>query len=268
MKIGMCRSADDFDSFGIGKAAGVDFLEVSFDDICEFDREKTLLCRNKMDECGIVCHSAKNFLPASLKVVGGNVDYNALSAYLEKGFENAAMLGIKVVVFGSGGARRFEDDTTYDEAYRQLVEFTRSYVSPIAAGHGITVVFEPLKSTETNLIHTVKDGVLAARDTGCENVGGLADLYHMVQNGDEISNITAFKGEVLHSHIREPFERTFPLETDSAESKAYYKSFFKALMEAGCETCAIESRAADFADAIAPSVKYLKNLIKECEAEL
>ncbi len=264
----MCRSADDFDSFKVGKEAGADFLEVSFDEICEFDREKISLCASKMEECGIVCYSAKNFLPASLKAVGSNVDYKALSAYLEKGFENAQVLGIKVVVFGSGGARRYEDDTSFDTAYRQLVEFTRDYVSPIAARYGITVVFEPLKSTETNLIHTVKDGVLAARDTGCENVGGLADLYHMVQNGDEIGNITAFRGEVLHSHIREPFERTFPLETDSAESKAYYKSFFKALIEAGCETCAIESRAADFEDVIAPSLKYLKSLIKECEAEL
>ncbi len=267
MKIGICRSAADFEGIKTGKAAGADFLEVSFDELVEYDEEKAALCKSKYDEIGIECYSAKNFIPSSYKIVGGNTDYAALAAYLEKGFYIANILGIKVVVFGSGGARS-ADDVPLDEAYIQLVNFTREYVSPIAAKYGMTVVFEPLKSTETNLIHTVKDGVLAARDTGCENVGGLADLYHMVQNGDEISNITAFSGEVLHSHIREPFERTFPLETDSAESKAYYKSFFKALIVAGCETCAIESRAADFEDVIAQSLIFLKNLIKECEAEL
>ncbi len=267
MKIGICRSADDFEGIKTGKAAGADFLEVSFDELGDYDEAKAAFCKGKYDEIGIECFSAKNFIPSSYKIVGGAVDYAALAAYLEKGFGIANILGIKVVVFGSGGARS-ADDVTFDEAYSQLVNFTRDYVSPIAAKYGMIVVFEPLKASETKLIHTVKDGVTAAGDVNCANVSALADLYHMVQNGDEISNITAFKGEVLHSHIREPFERTFPVDTDSAESKAYYKSFFKALMSAECKTCAIESRAADYCEVIAPSIKYLKSLVKECEKEL
>lgn len=267
MKIGICRSADDFENIKIGRAAGADFLEVSFDELADYDEAKAAFCKSKYDEIGIECYSAKNFIPSSYKIVGGAADYEAIAAYLEKCFKIADILGIKLVVFGSGGARS-ADDVTFTEAYSQLVNFTREYVSPIAAKYGMTVVFEPLKASETKLVHTVKDGVTAARDVNCANVSALADLYHMVQNGDEINNITAFKGELLHSHIREPFNRTFPLESDSAESKAYYKSFIKALMAAGCETSAIESRSADYCDVISPSIKYLKSLIKECEAEL
>ena len=267
MKIGICRSADDFGGIKTGKAAGADFLEVSFDELGDYDEAKATFCKSKYDEIGIECYSAKNFIPSSHKIVGGAVDYAALAAYLEKGFSIAAILGIKVVVFGSGGARS-ADDVALTEAYGQLVDFTRDYVSPIAAKYGVTVVFEPLKASETKLIHTVKDGVTAAEDVNRANVSALADLYHMVQNGDEIGNICDFTGKIFHSHIREPFDRTFPLETDSAESKAFYKCFFKALMAAGCETCAIESRAADFCDVIAPSMKYLKSLVKECEKEL
>src|SRR5262249_25937777 len=53
--------------------------------------------------------AATLFLPATLKVTGPAIDRDRQHAYVEKAFDRLARLGVEVVVFGSGGARRVPD---------------------------------------------------------------------------------------------------------------------------------------------------------------
>jgi sugar phosphate isomerase/epimerase len=78
---------------------------------------------------------------------------------------------VRILCFGSGGARRVPDGFSKDEAFAQLVAFgTR--IAPEAKAHGITVVIEPLRRQETNIINTAAEGfalvkAVATRTSSC-----------------------------------------------------------------------------------------------------
>ena len=111
------------------------------------------------------------------------------------------------------------------------------------------------------MIYTVSDGVEIARLSGKNNVGGLADLYHVYGNNDSISGIADFKGELLHAHIAEPEKRVYPSLNDHEEIVEIYKSFFDALKKAGCETCSVEARTEDFSQDIASALAIIKKIV-------
>ena len=52
---------------------------------------------------------------------GENVDYAGITAYLDKGFERAKALGVKKVVFGSGGARSFPEGYSFEKGDGQTI---------------------------------------------------------------------------------------------------------------------------------------------------
>ena len=111
------------------------------------------------------------------------------------------------------------------------------------------------------MIHTVSDGIEIAHMSGKKNVVGLADLYHVYGNNDNIEGISEFKGELLHSHIAEPEKRIYPSTKDNEEIIGIYKKFFNALKNAGCETCSIEAHTDNFKTDVIDALAILKTLI-------
>lgn len=261
MKIGVCRGLDDFESIKLAAEAGVDYYECGFGSLAKFNDEKFNECKEFLCENNLPCFAANGFIPGELKVVGENIDYGALTEYLDKGFERAEKLGVKKIVFGSGSARSFPEGFSFEKAKEQIAFFLSEYAAPKAEKSGCIIVMEPLRFGESSMIHTVADGIEIARMSGKGNVAGLADLYHVFGNNDSIEGIADFKGELLHSHIAEPEKRDYPSTKDSEEVIAIYKSFFDALKIAGCETCSVEARTDDFANDIADALAIIKALI-------
>lgn len=261
MKFGVCRGLDDFESIKIASEVGIDYYECGFGSLANYDDEKFNKCKDYLNENNLPCLVANGFLPGDLKVVGDSIDYGALSEYLDKGFERAKILGVKKVVFGSGSARSFPEGFSSGKAKEQLAFFLSEYAAPRAEKAGCTIVMEPLRFCESSMIHTVADGIEIARMSGKKNVAGLADLYHVYGNNDNIDGIGEFKGELLHSHIAEPEKRIYPSAKDNEEIIRIYKNFFDALKKAGCETCSIEARTDDFKTDIADALAILKTLI-------
>lgn len=261
MKIGVCRGLDDFESIKSASEAGVDYYECGFGSLAKFDDEKFNECKAFLSKNNLPCLAANGFIPGELKVVGDSIDYGALTEYLDKGFQRAELLGVKKIVFGSGGARSFPEGYSSEKAKEQLVFFLSEFVAPKAEKAGCVIVMEPLRFCESSMLHTVADGVEIARMSGKKNVAGLADLYHIFGNNDSIEGIADFKGELLHAHIAEPEKRIYPSTKDSEAVIAIYKRFFEALKVAGCETCSIEARTDDFANDIADALAIIKALI-------
>lgn len=261
MKFGVCRGLDDFESIKTASEVGVDYYECGFGSLANYDDEKINNCKAFLNECNLPCLVANGFIPGELKVVGDNVDYQKLSEYLDKGFERAKLLGVKKIVFGSGGARSFPEGYSLEKAKEQLAYFLSEYVAPKAEKAGCIIVMEPLRFCESSMIHTVFDGVEIARMSGKKNVAGLADLYHVYGNNDNIEGIGEFKGVLLHSHIAEPEKRVYPSTKDSNEIINIYKKFFASLKKAECETCSVEARTDDFANDIADALEILKSLV-------
>ena len=261
MKFGVCRGLDDFESIKIASEVGIDYYECGFGSLAKYDDEKFIKCKNFLNENNLPCLVANGFIPGDMKVVGDCIDYDALSDYLDKGFERAKALGVKKVVFGSGSARSFPDGYTLEKAKEQLAFFLREYAAPKAEKAGCVIVMEPLRFCESSMIHTVADGIEIAKMSGKNNVAGLADLYHVFGNNDSIDGIGAFKGILLHSHIAEPEKRVYPSAKDSKEVIAIYQKFFDVLKKVGCETCSVEARTDDFKTDIADALAILKTLI-------
>lgn len=261
MKFGVCRGLDDFQSIKIASEIGVDYYECGFGSLANYDDEKFNSCKKYLDDNNLPCLVANGFIPGDLKVVGSTIDYGALSEYLDKGFERAKILGIKKIVFGSGGARSFPDGYSLEKAKEQLAYFLSEYAAPIAEKAGCVIVMEPLRFGESSMIHTVADGIEIARLSGRNNVAGLADLYHVYGNNDSIESISEFKGALLHSHIAEPEKRVYPSTKDSEEVIKIYKRFFDSLKNAGCETCSVEAHTDAFANDVADALEILKTLV-------
>lgn len=260
MKIGVCRGLDDFEGMKTASSVGVDYWETGFGSLAKFSDDEIARSEEMLESLSLKCRASNGFIPGEMKLVGDSIDYGALSEYINRGFERAKRLGVEKVVFGSGNARSFEDGYSLEKAKEQLAFFLSEYAGPTAKKAGCIIVMEPLRFCESTMIHTVKDGVEIAEMSGCDNVFGLADLYHVYGNGDSISGIADFKGKVKHSHLAEPVNRRYPSANDSDETKEMYKSFFKALKEAGCETCSIEARTDNFAADIGEAVEFLKSL--------
>lgn len=261
MKFGVCRGLDDFESIKIAAEIGLDYYECGFGSLANYDDEKFYKCKDFLNENKLPCLVANGFIPGDLKVVGDSIDYDALSEYLDKGFERAKILGVKKIVFGSGGARSFPEGYYLEKAKDQLALFLREYAAPRAEKAGCAIVMEPLRFGESSMIHTVSDGIEIAHMSGKTNVAGLADLYHVYGNNDSIEGIGELKGELLHSHIAEPEKRTYPSTKDSEEIISIYKKFFDALKKAGCETCSIEARTDDFKNDVSDALAILKTLV-------
>ena len=261
MKIGVCRGLDDFEAMKYASAVGIDYWETGFGCLANFDDEKFEECKNKLDEYKIKCIASNGFIPGDMPIVGTSVDYDALCEYMDKGFERAKILGVEIIVLGSGKARSCEEGFCLDRAEEQVAFFLEQFAAPRAKSAGCTIVLEPLRFKESSIIHTVSDGVRIAKMSKADNVFGLADLYHVYGNKDNIESIAEFKNEIKHAHIAEPVKRNYPMSTDADNIKDIYKSFFDALKNAGCCTCSIEAHTDDFANDIKDAVETIKEIL-------
>lgn len=241
MKFGMCGGMDRIAGT---KKAGFDYIEPAlnwFGAMTDEEFDRLLAELKKYD---LPCESTNCFLPWDVKVTGGNVDYDRLDSFLDKAFERAYTAGVKVSVFGSGGPRSVPDGYPFDKAVREFVLFLDEHAAPRAARYGIDVAIEPLNRKETNLIRSVREGSIIASLCKSENVYCLADVYHMIVEGDDWEDLKLLGGMIRHAHLSNPCppsetgkKRIFPKDPTEFD----YAGFFEALRACGCERVSIEA---------------------------
>ena len=263
MKLGACLGWGNFSKYEFAKECGLDYGETDFADIANATEEEfEEFCKN-IKKLQFPILAANHFLPGHLKVVGKEVDKKALTEFLEKGLKRAGILGIQSVVFGSGAARSFKENYTLEEANNDVEVLLKEIVSPIALKYDVNVVIEPLSFHETSMIHTVKDGVCFAEKTGFNHVYGLADLFHVCNNNDDIDGIGDFVGKIKHAHIAEPETRIFPNKNLDESVNNIYKLFINSLKKAGCETLTIEARTDDFFADLPVAIEVLREVLSD-----
>lgn len=257
MKIGVCGGIDRIR--GVAEN-GFDYLEGNFRWIACCTDDEFAQFKNELDKYSVRCEAANCFFPGELKITGENIDYDAISDYLKKGFERAAELGIKVVVLGSGAARNIPEGYSYDKACRDIINVVKNYIAPLAEKYGIEFVFEPLCKAESNIINTIKEGAMLASAIDCKNVGTLGDIYHMYVEGDTYEDLKELNGVFRHAHISNP------RPDDDKKKRCYmkskdeydYKGFFDALKYVGCERVSIEADTDDFYQDVSAAAEIMK----------
>jgi sugar phosphate isomerase/epimerase len=171
--------------------------------------------------------AANCFLPGSLKCTGPDVNLDALLRYAAVTFPRAKAAGMEVLVFGSGGARRYPEGFDQQRAFGQFVELLRK-LGPIAQEAGVIIVVEPLHRGETNLINSVAEGAEAARAAAHPNIQLLADIFHMLRDNEPAGEIAKHGKLLRHVHLAEKEKRTAPGVMGDD-----FRPYFAALKQAG-----------------------------------
>lgn len=254
MKFGMCIGSDS-NKIAVCKKLGYDYVESAFEMLADpKNDEKYDAFQAELKNNGFSCLSVNCFIPSALKITGPDVDEQALKEYIERGMKRGAALGVKKVVFGSGGARKRPEGFSYETAVRQIFSFLTDIVSPIAEKYGILLVIEPLRSGDTNMIESLREGAVIAAAVNRPNIRLLVDLYHAYYSGDTNDHIRSMTTLLRHAHIAEPEKRVYPAPGDAYP----YADFISALKAAGCDTCSVEARCSDFEKEAADAIRVLR----------
>jgi sugar phosphate isomerase/epimerase len=193
------------------KAAGYDYIELAVGTVkpkeLDWDGLETLLAQ--LAEAGLPCDAWNCLLPGELKVTGPDVDLQAVSDYIDLAFIRISKLGGRIIVFGSGGARRIPEGWPRDEAEAQLRAFLRLAASH-AADHNLGIAIEPLRSAESNVINTVAEGLEYVRAVQSCRVQVLMDYYHLVEEGESLEVVQQAGNSLVHVHVATPGSRKAP----------------------------------------------------------
>lgn len=198
MKFGVCASID---KAGIVKNAGFDFIECTVVSLQpeQSDSEAQAILE-QYRESPLPIESFNILLPRDLKIVGDNVDSDRVRRYLEKALERVKAIGAETIVFGSGGSRTLPEGFSRARGEEQILQFLDT-LADIADPTGITIVIEPLNTTESNIINSVPEAVSFAEKVNRKSIRVLADFYHMYKENEPLENIVRHNDWIRHIHV-------------------------------------------------------------------
>jgi len=237
--------------------AGFDYVEMGVGNLLK-PREDPASFAAALKEAratGLPCLTNNSFVPGDLKITGENVDPAVLKQYVTTAFQRAQEAGVRVIVFGSGAARRIPDGFDRARARGQIVEFLRM-LAPIAAEHGVTVAIEPLCRKECNVLNTVRECGEMAREVNHPAVRLLVDSYHLLIDRDSVEDIVTYGDLLVHVHVG-----TIPNRFAPGLEECDLQPFFNALAKAGYTgRVSVEARIPDPPNDLPKALSVMKEL--------
>jgi D-psicose/D-tagatose/L-ribulose 3-epimerase len=225
VKVGYCTGLKNVDA---AKAAGFDYVELSATEIAALGDADFAAAAAHLKQAGVATPTANLFVPQAIKVVGPEVNVEQQTAHIKKVMSRLSTLGVEILVFGSGGARRVPDGYSRDAAYKQLVDFSRRAAEE-ARPYGITVTIEPLRRQETNIINTAAEGLDLVNAVNHPNFQLMIDFYHLASEQEDPAIVIKAKDHLRHLHMANPQGRVFPQKWDEFD----YAPFFANLKAIG-----------------------------------
>jgi sugar phosphate isomerase/epimerase len=149
------------------------------------------------------------FIPGDLKVVGPNVNEEALLSYVESVFQRAKAADLKMIIWGSGGSRSVPEGFDRVRAKAQFISIAKK-VAQLAGKYQITLALESLNSTECNFINTLKEALEVVKAVDHRNLRLCMDIYHMLKEGESAAVISETKGYLIYCEVAEKEGRTPP----------------------------------------------------------
>ena len=206
--IGVCTSVNNVELL---QKSGSSFIEVGIRDFFIPDKSDAEFELNlmKAKQTALPAFAGNSFYPGDMKLVGPDVDFTRILNYTEVVMRRAKRTGTKILVLGSGGARRIPDGFDSGVAQRQFVDLCKD-IAKLGQKYDVTVVIEPLRKKETNFINTVREGLKIVKSVNHPNFRLLADFYHMACEGEDPEAIVEAGEELYHCHIAEEAGRTAP----------------------------------------------------------
>jgi sugar phosphate isomerase/epimerase len=251
MRLGVCGGPD---RAAVAAEAGFEYLEWSVGALlCPRDeRARFEQALAEARAAALPCEALNCFLPGDLKVTGPDAEPAAQEAYVSVTMQRAEEAGVRVIVFGSGGARRIPEGFDRERAHAQLLDFSRMAATH-ANNHGVTLVFEPLNVNECNVLTTVAECAALAREVDLPAMRVLVDGYHWLKDKDTVAGIVDAGPLLAHTHIATETHRRAP-----GEEACDFSAFFGALRTAGYDRrMSVEARVEDPAGELPRAHAYL-----------
>ena len=207
-QIGVCRSLSDQKILAAG---GCTYIEESVRGflVPEEPDEKFQAKLLELKDSKLPVRACNGFLPGQLKAVGSETKHAEILAYAEKAFQRAAGAGVETIVWGSGESRKIPDGFSRAAAEGQFSTLAGK-VASLARRYGVVLALEPLNSGETNFINSLKEGAAMVEAVGHPSFRLLADIYHMLREGEAPEAIETHGRYLHHCHIAEKDKRTPP----------------------------------------------------------
>jgi len=198
------------------------------------------------------------FIPGELKVVGPDVNENAVLTYAEEVFKRCKSAGINMIIWGSGGSRRLPEGFDKEKAKEQFISIARK-VSDLGSRYNMRFALENLNSTETNFITRAEEALEIVKKVDRKNFGLCIDIYHMLKEGESASIIEKASSNLVYCEIAEKENRTPPgVRGDD------FRPYLSALKKIGYKgKIVIECRWDDVAKQGLSAYQYLSNQLKE-----
>lgn len=259
MKIGCCVDLRDHELLLACKDAGVDYIEGSLSVLYTMSQKEIQSLVHLLRDNNLSIECFNGMFPGDIRLTGEWVDYSKVNSYLFEVLEKAALFCPSIIVFGSGGARNLPEGFSKEYGTEQLAFLLSRYVAPLFSKYGITCAIEPLCTAECNIINTVEEGAALAQAVSDDHICLLADIYHMMQNGETADSILQLKDKPVHLHIASK-DRVLPHLNDGTD----YKPFFDALKKIGYDgRISLECRIdPPHEQNIRTSLEYLRSLAK------
>jgi sugar phosphate isomerase/epimerase len=248
MRFGICAPVERAAEL---KAAGCDFVEENVQNFLQgLVEDSKWLGQAKASASPLTVLAANSLVPGDIKIVGPAVDLAKLRNYMAAVLRRAQSVGMKILVFGSAGARNVPEGFDRQKARRQILDFIRM-AAPLAQSNGVTLVAEPLNHTESNIINTVSEAMSYVKDVNHPSFQCLVDSYHFWIDNDSLADLKDAMPWIRHVHVADKDGRVAPGESGTAD----YRPFFKVIKAAGY-TGVVSVEALGFTDfkTVAPRV--------------
>lgn len=251
VRVGYCTGLKNLEA---AKAAGFDYVELSATEVAGLSDADFDAAVAKIKEVGIPTPAANLFVPAAIRLTGPQTDPEAQMAHVKKVMSRLSKVGVEVIVFGSGGARRVPDGFAKEEAFKQLVDFGRRAANE-AKPYNITIAIEPLRKQETNIINSAAEGLDLVNAIGHPNFQLMIDFYHLASEQEDPSIVLRAKDHIRHLHTANPQGRVFPLKWEEYD----YAPFFANLRAIGYDKrISVEGNTKDLAADAPQSIALLR----------
>jgi sugar phosphate isomerase/epimerase len=255
MKFGVCASYKDIAAL---ESPPIDYLEENVQRFLQPEQPDGVFAEtwHAARQLPIPIEAANSFIPASLPLIETPiqaVDRPRIERYVKTAFQRAQQVGIKVIVFGSGDARRCPDGYDRAAATRQIADYLAQW-SQWATAYGIQLALEPLRYQETNTLNTVAESGQLVEQLVQTGATLLVDTYHMGNNGEAPTDILPFGNIISHVHVAEVQERAAP-----GRFGEDFHPYFAALHQIGYDRrISIECHWQNMATELGPSIATLK----------
>lgn len=241
------------------RKAGFEHVELALQDVLSLDEPSFLALKERLRGLGIPALGGYNVVPNDLLITGPAADRTLQDAHLKRALSRVGRdgLGLKFVVLGSGKARQVPEGFPREKAYEQLLDFSRRLADE-AQKHGVAVLVQPLRTTDTNLVNTVPEAVELAARVDRPNFHVLVDYSFLVIGKEDTDVVRRAGSRVKHVWMANPNGRGYPMRADEAD----YTEFFAALRAIGYKGgLSVHARTDDFAGDAARALTFLRRQV-------